>query len=127
MNVKKIGDEFEKKLCELFANKGYWCHNFSYDVNGQPCDIVALKNNISWLVDVKHCVGNRFSFSRIESNQKGCFKFANSLGIERVGFAIWFEKTQDFRWMSYSLYELFRSRSCKSVKWQYLANMEKLM
>ena len=126
-NVKRIGNEFEKKLCELFGSKGYWCHNFSYDVNGQPCDIIALKNNSSWLIDVKHCVGNTFSFSRIEANQKGCFKYASSVGVGRVGFAIWFETLQEFRWMSYDLYENFKKQNVKSVKSCCLVRLESLM
>ena len=68
-NVKKIGNKFEKKLVDLLQSKNYWVHLFAYNQAGQPCDIVCLKQNIGYLIDVKHCENDIFYFSRIEPNQ----------------------------------------------------------
>lgn len=117
VNRKKIGNEYEKMLCDLFSSLGYWCHNFAYGVNGQPCDIIAIKGEDKhFLIDVKHCDGDVFSFSRIEPNQRGCFKFAKYCGIMNTGFAIWFKKENKFKWLSYWTLEVLEGAGKVSVK-----------
>lgn len=101
---KKIGNKTEVKLCELLQQNGYWCHLLEYNKNGQPCDIVALRGNKSFLIDVKHCDTDRFSFNRIEPNQRTCFEYARKeCGVHSVGFAIYFENVNKFYWLPYSL------------------------
>ena len=100
-NQKQIGNEYEGKVALLLQKKGYWCHIFAYNHNGQPCDIIAINGKKTILIDVKHCVSNRFYLTRVEPNQKNCFKYARKCGVKYTGFAIWFEKDQCFKWLSY--------------------------
>lgn len=81
-NSKK-GSETERKVCELLAKKGYWAHRFQRSEGGQqPCDIVALKSNKSYLIDGKHCEKPYLATYRIEPNQRNCFQMASEKGIE---------------------------------------------
>lgn len=98
---KKIGNDCEKKLALLLKQKGYWCHVFEYNKNGQPCDIVAFNGNKSFLIDVKHCCSTRFPLSRIEANQRTSFEYALRCGIRNVGFAVWFDVCESFKWLPY--------------------------
>lgn len=67
---KKLGNDFEQDLCEILADAGYWVHNFANRKNGQPADIIAVKNNRAVLIDAKVCTYERFTFKRIEDNQQ---------------------------------------------------------
>ena len=67
---KKIGNDFEQELCEILADAGYWTHNFANRKNGQPADIIAVKNIKSYLIDAKVCSYEVFPFRRIEDNQR---------------------------------------------------------
>lgn len=103
MNSKKIGNEYEKKLCELLKDKKYWCHLLSYNSYGQPFDIIAFNRYNLFLIDAKHCKGDRFSFSNIEPNQISSFTYALECGAskEKTGFAIWFENDNCFKWLPF--------------------------
>ena len=99
---KSIGNKCEQALGKLLQSKGYWCHILEYNKNGQPCDIVAIKGDVSMLIDVKHCDKDRFNFSRIEANQKACFEYASSVcGVKNVGFAVYFESDGKFYWLPF--------------------------
>lgn len=102
INRKKIGNKYEVKLCDILKAHKYWCHLFAYSVNGQPCDVVASNGKTIYLIDVKHCEGDRFATSRIEPNQQSCFIYAKKCGIKNVGFAIFFEKTSCWKWLEYN-------------------------
>lgn len=66
---KKLGNDFEQELCEIFADAGYWVHNFANRKNGQPADIIAVKSGGAYLIDAKVCMYEVFPFRRIEENQ----------------------------------------------------------
>ena len=66
---KKLGNDFEQELCEIFADAGYWVHNFANRKNGQPADVIAVRDNNAYLIDAKECTRNIFPFRRIEENQ----------------------------------------------------------
>lgn len=66
---KKLGNDFEQELCEILADAGYWTHNFANRKNGQPADIIAVKNGKAYLIDAKVCMYEVFPFRRIEDNQ----------------------------------------------------------
>lgn len=89
-NNKTLGNWYEELTCRMFMDAGYWCHLFAYKANGQPCDIIAIKGNKVFLVDVKHCETNKFYKSRVEPNQETCFKYAMQCGIKNCGFVIWY-------------------------------------
>lgn len=120
MNIKKIGNEFETKFATELKNKGFWCHIFEYNNNGQPCDIVALKDNEGTLIDVKHCEANRFPFSDIRPNQITCFEYAKSCGNEKCYFAIWFERKQGWYLLSLEQLKTALHYGMKSVSWEEL-------
>lgn len=66
---KKLGNDFEKELCQIFADAGYWVHLLNQNKNGQPADIIAVKNKKAFLIDAKVCSFDAFPFRRIEENQ----------------------------------------------------------
>ena len=67
---KKLGNDFEQELCQILADAGYWTHNFANRKNGQPADIIAVKDTTAYLIDAKVCTYEVFPFRRIEDNQQ---------------------------------------------------------
>ena len=67
---KKLGNDFETELCQILADAGYWTHNFASRKNGQPADIIAVKNGKAYLIDAKECTWEIFPLRRIEYNQE---------------------------------------------------------
>lgn len=67
---KKLGNDFEQELCQIFADAGYWVHNFANRKNGQPADIIAVRGGGAYLIDAKVCSFEVFPFRRIEENQQ---------------------------------------------------------
>ena len=75
MNVKKIGNEFEKEFEKLMRDNGFWVHFCAPNAAGaQPADFVAAKWGKAYLIDCKTCEKSRFSVSRLEANQVNAFK-----------------------------------------------------
>ena len=66
---KKTGTDFEQEVCRILALRGYWVHNFANRKNGQPADIIAIKDGVACLIDAKVCSSGTFKTSRIEENQ----------------------------------------------------------
>ena len=66
---KKLGNKFEKELSEILYDAGYWVHLLNQNKNGQPADIIAVKNGKAYLIDAKVCMYEVFPFTRIEENQ----------------------------------------------------------
>lgn len=66
---KKLGNKFEKELSEILYNAGYWVHLLNQNKNGQPADIIAIKNKKAYLIDAKVCSLEKFAFKRVEENQ----------------------------------------------------------
>lgn len=67
---KKLGNDFEQELCQIFADAGYWVHLLNQNKNGQPADIIAVKDRMAFLIDAKVCTYEVFPFRRIEDNQQ---------------------------------------------------------
>ena len=67
---KKLGNDFEKELSEILYDAGYWVHLLNQNKNGQPADIIAVKNRMAFLIDAKVCTYEVFPFRRIEDNQQ---------------------------------------------------------
>ena len=69
-NVKKIGAEFENEFCSLLSSKGYWVHFCTPNRSGaQPCDVIASKNGIPYMIYSKTTVKPIFIIKRMEDNQ----------------------------------------------------------
>lgn len=110
MNNTTIGNRTERTVSNIFRKKGYWVYNCPKSQTGsQPCDLLAIKGGehyIVWFVDGKHVRQNEVSFSldRIEPNQWASMEYASGfakVNVENMGFAIRFERTQEFYWLSY--------------------------
>lgn len=73
---KKIGNNFEKEYSEILRNKGYWVTFLTpkQHVGSQPCDLIAIRNNIPILIDCKTCKNHIFPINRIEENQRQALK-----------------------------------------------------
>ena len=69
MNNKRAGNKFEREFCEQLASDGFWAHFMGGNRNGQPADIIAVKDEIAYLIDAKDCKHDMFDFRRIEDNQ----------------------------------------------------------
>ena len=69
MSNKKIGNDFEREFCEIISERGFWVHNFAQNQDGQPADVIAVKNNTPYIIDCKVCEKGIFRLSRIEENQ----------------------------------------------------------
>lgn len=105
MNNKAIGNMYEKCFLSMLETYDYWAHLFAGDVSRQqPVDIIALKNNVAWLIDVKHCKENTFYFKNIQPNQLTCMELAREKGNIRLGFVIFFDTINQFKYMPYELY-----------------------
>ena len=75
-NIKQIGNDFEKEVCAMLAQNGYWVHFIVPDARGaQPFDIIAVKDGKPLAIDCKTCVANTFNISRLEDNQVTAFEF----------------------------------------------------
>ena len=70
MNVnRKVGNSFEKDLCRSLSAYGFWCHNLAQNSQGQPFDVIAARNGVSYPIDCKDCAKDIFKMDRIEENQ----------------------------------------------------------
>lgn len=85
---KTIGNSFEAELCELLAENEFWAHNLAQNQTGQPADVIAVKNDIAYLIDCKVCENDRFPFSRIEDNQESSMTLWEMRGNANCYFAL---------------------------------------
>ena len=85
---KKMGNAFERELCDILADHGFWCHNMAQKKDGQPADVIAVRNKRAWLIDCKVCKNDRFPLSRIEENQRNAMKLWSECGNGRGWFAL---------------------------------------
>ena len=85
---RKLGNRFEIELCETLADEGFWCHNLAQNADGQPADVIAVKDGIAYLIDCKVCSRGRFSFNRIEENQASSMELWKFCGNGEGLFAL---------------------------------------
>lgn len=77
MDNKRLGNAFEKEVCDILARNGYWVHFLVPDARGaQPFDIISAKDNIAYAIECKTLTESRKSFSidRLEDNQMLAFE-----------------------------------------------------
>ena len=85
---KKIGNTFEQELCDILSGYGFWVHLLNANKAGQPADIIAVRNKVSYLIDAKVCSDNRFPLSRVEENQDLAMELWNDCGNGIGWFAL---------------------------------------
>lgn len=89
MTNKKLGNDFESELCELLSSQGFWAHNFAQNQDGQPADVIAVKNKKAYLIDCKVCSTRKgFDLSRMEENQELAMTLWKECGNGDGWFAI---------------------------------------
>ena len=120
-----LGNKTEESFTKLLQSYGWWCHLCARGQGGaQPCDVIAMKGTCNALIDVKHCVSDRFEFRRIEANQHTSLQYARFCGVQILGFAIYFEPIKEFRWLPYSVVE--HCKNTKSISYEDLDNIEEV-
>ena len=127
-----FGNETEKEVAKFFKKYGYWSYITPKKVNGQPVDIIAIKEGVNWLVDAKHLSikdKSSFPFSRIEANQVDSLSYArNFSGIKNVGFVICLENDYSkFFFLSYDKYLEIEQSGRKSAKISELQDLSELI
>lgn len=93
MSNKKIGNDFENEFCEILSENGFWVHNFAQNQDGQPADVIAVRDGGSFLIDCKVCITGRFQLNRIEENQQLAMKYWVDMGNEEAWFALKIENS----------------------------------
>ena len=88
MSNRKDGTDFEKELCEILREYGFWTHNFAQSRDGQPSDIIAAREGKAYLIDAKVCKNDTFPLSRIEENQKLAMDYYRDCGNPEGWFAL---------------------------------------
>ena len=130
----KLGNATEKLVSKTLRSFGYWNYVLPKKVEGQPCDIVAMKGIdvknkveiIAWMIDAKH-VENKvsFTFDRVEPNQISSLSYARDFAKIQgyrgyTGFAIFFDRDKQLYWLSFDQYEKMVKNGEKSVNMQSL-------
>lgn len=72
---KALGNALEDEVCDRLYRMGFWVKKLVQTEQGQPADIIAVRNRIAYLFDCKNCVNGRFELSRIEPNQITAMQF----------------------------------------------------
>lgn len=126
------GDRAERDIGLLFKKHGYWAHVFAKSKSGsQPVDVVAIRGNECWLLDVKHLRKEEvsFPFARIEPNQWACLGYARDFAkIKNLGIAVRHENSENFAfWLSYDKLLAMKQNGSKSVKLSDLEVLEELL
>lgn len=85
---KKLGNDFEQEFCKRLSKAGYWVHNFANRKNGQPADVIAVKDGAALLLDCKVCSNGIFDISRIELNQHLAMRKWERCGNGTAWFAL---------------------------------------
>ena len=89
MNVnRKVGTGFEKDLCRDLSGCGFWVHLMTQNSQGQPFDVIAARNGVSYPIDCKDCSKNIFKMERIEENQYSAMSLWKSTNNGESWFAL---------------------------------------
>lgn len=74
MLSKKIGTDFEKRMCKELSDRGFWVHFITPDRSGrQPFDIIAIKHGIPFAIECKTSAKKTFPITRLEDDQITAF------------------------------------------------------
>lgn len=95
MNNKRQGTAFEKEFADLLSANGFWVHRLKDNENGQPFDLIAVRERRAYVIDCKDCEGSRFRLSRIEENQSSAMRLWEATGNLPGLFAIRNRKTNE--------------------------------
>lgn len=126
----RVGDSTEEEVCKIFKKYNYWAHIMQKSTSGQPVDIVACKGGQNFLIDAKHIVYSKksFTFSRVEDNQSISMDYAyNFAKIKNVGFVIGIGDFERFLFLPYIKYRDCIIKGLKSIKLSELEDFEEVL
>lgn len=135
-NQNKLGSSTEEEIAEWFKAHQFVAFVVPKSRNGQPFDIIAVKQVsdekvIFFGVDAKHLELSKksFTFDRIEPNQKTSMRFARLLGgIKNLGFVIKSEiDPSRLLFLPYDRFVEEEINGAKSVKLESLEDMEEVL
>jgi Holliday junction resolvase len=86
---QQVGSDFETEFTEYLRNKGYFVYRTPIN-RGQPCDLIACKNNIVSFFECKTSCKDSFPLSRLECNQHTASDYIASCGNTNYFIAIKF-------------------------------------
>lgn len=69
MSNKSNGTAFERRFAQILSERGFWVHRLQDNRNGQPFDVIAVKDGEALAFDCKDCGYEGFPLRRIEENQ----------------------------------------------------------
>ena len=113
MNNKQAGNEFEREFCEMLSKDGFWSHFMGGSKNGQPADIIAVRNERSYLIDAKDCKNDRFVLSRIEDNQHMAMRKWELCGNNQGLFAL--NTSKGVYMLTYGMVQVLEMAGIKSL------------
>lgn len=85
---KKNGTSFEREFCLMLAQHGFWAHNLAQNAQGQPFDVIAARNGVTYPIDCKECRNNTFALRRMEENQFSAMYYWCQTGNAEPWFAL---------------------------------------
>lgn len=85
---RAAGGQFERELCRLLGDRGFWVHNLAQNSQGQPFDLLAARGGIARPIDCKVCARDRFALRRIEENQALAMRLWRETGNGEGWFAL---------------------------------------
>ena len=116
MNNKQAGNEFEREFCEILAIDGFWSHFMGGNRNGQPADIIAVRNEKAYLIDAKDCKNDRFVLNRIEDNQHMAMRCWEICGNGQGLFAL--NTSNGVYMLTYGMVRVLEMADIKSLNMQ---------
>ena len=116
MNNKQAGNEFEREFCEMLSKDGFWAHFMGGNRNGQPADIIAVRNGFAYLIDAKDCKNDRFVLSRIEANQDTAMRYWELCGNNQGLFAL--NTSKGIYMLTYGMVQVLEMAGIKSLNMQ---------
>lgn len=88
MSNKSNGTAFEREFAELLAQHGFWSHLLKDNHNGQPFDVIAVRNGQAYAFDCKDCQNSIFPLGRIEENQQLAMQLWQECGNQEGMFVL---------------------------------------
>ena len=121
---KSNGTSKERELCLMLTKWGFWAHRLVDRINGQPFDVVAVRNGIAVALDSKICNNGVFLFSRVEPNQEAAMKLWKERASSFVGFAIYDGVVEEWRYLPYDKYIEMKGECYRQVHVSELCRLE---
>ena len=118
VNNKQAGNDFEKEFCEMLSKNGFWAHFMGGNRNGQPADIIAVRNEKAYLIDAKDCKNDRFVLSRIEDNQHMAMRVWELCGNNQGLFAL--KTSKGVYMLTYGIVQVLEMADIKSLNMQLI-------